>query len=75
MSPLRVITIHLAVFIGLSRTGDQSWLSVAQDETLSIVSVTIKRKKIFKEMEMLQFESAVMGVKWPQQNSPHAECM
>lgn len=49
MSPLRVITIHLAVFTGLSRTGDQSWLRVAQDGTLSIVSVTIKRKKKFSK--------------------------
>lgn len=76
MPQVSVITIHLAVFIGLSRTGEQSWLSVAQDGTLSVVSITTKRgKKVFKEMEMLEFESAVMEVRWPQQNSPHAKCV
>lgn len=49
MSHLRVITIHLSVFIGLARTGDQFWLSLTQNETLSIVSITIKRKKNSKK--------------------------
>lgn len=73
MSHLGVITIHLSVFIGLSRTGNQFWLSLAQNGTLSLNHN--KEERNFKEMEMLEFESAVMEVKWPQQSSPRAKCM